>query len=90
MNATNGPWKLVQESVDPEWHIVTATGGRIMANVHIEAGNAVDAANARLVVAAPDLLAIVQRFNKAMEQRSYPELQGIACEATAALSKVAA
>lgn len=52
---TKGPWKLTQESVDPEWHIVTAVGGRIVANVHIERGNAMDEANAALIVAAPGL-----------------------------------
>lgn len=54
---TPGPWNIAQESIDKEWHIVTASGGRIMANVHIEAGNEMDAANARLIAAAPDLLA---------------------------------
>jgi len=53
---TAGPWKITQESVDPAWHIVTAPGGRIIANVHIEIGNSMDEANARLVVAALDML----------------------------------
>src|SRR5215469_17072022 len=59
---TPGPWRLQQESVDPDWHIVTAPGGRIMANVHIEAGNAMDEANARLITAAPDLLALAKQY----------------------------
>ncbi len=53
---TPGPWKLVQESVDPSWHIITAAGGRITVNIHIEAGNATDIANARLIAAAPEML----------------------------------
>lgn len=51
-----GPWKIVQESVDPEWHIITAPGGRIMVNIHIEPRNPMDAANAALIQSAPDLL----------------------------------
>jgi hypothetical protein len=57
MQHSPAPWKLAQESVDPEWHIITAPGGRIMANVHIENGNDIDELNASLLVAAPDLLA---------------------------------
>lgn len=49
MNHAPGPWKLTQESIDPEWHIVTA-GVRLIANVHIEKGNTVDLANAKLIV----------------------------------------
>ena len=55
MNHAPGPWKLTQESIDPEWHIVTA-GVRLIANVHIEKGNTVDLANAKLIVSAPALL----------------------------------
>ena len=59
-----GPWKIQQECVDPEWHIVTASGGRIIANVHIETGNTMDAANARLIAAAPELLAACEAYIK--------------------------
>ena len=52
---TAGEWKMAQESIDPEWHIITAPGGRIIANVHIEDGNAMDKANATLLMAAADL-----------------------------------
>jgi hypothetical protein len=43
--------------------------------------------DARLIASAPELLAALQRFASAMEQRSYPELQGIACDAFAAIAK---
>jgi hypothetical protein len=46
-----------------------------------------ETANARLIAAAPDLLAALERFARAMQQRSYPELQGIACDAFAAIAR---
>lgn len=57
---TPGPWQAYADlpSTEPNWHIVTNESRmRVVANVHIEPGNAVDEANARLIVAAPDLLA---------------------------------
>ena len=47
---TKGPWTIHQESIDPEWYIITTPSGRIMANVHIETGNAQDQANAAHIV----------------------------------------
>ena len=61
---TPGPWIYYADlpSQDPDWHIVTTENRlRILANVHIEPGNQVDEANARLIAAAPELLeALVQ------------------------------
>lgn len=57
---TPGPWTHYADipSTDPNWHIVTnASKMRVVANVHLEPGNATDAANAALIAAAPDLLA---------------------------------
>lgn len=56
---TPGPWIVYADlpSVDPHWHVVTtANKMRVLANVHIEPGNAMDEANARLIASAPDLL----------------------------------
>jgi hypothetical protein len=56
---TPGPWIFYADmpSVDPAWHLVTtANKMRVLANVHIEPGNAADEANARLIAAAPELL----------------------------------
>ena len=56
---TPGPWVFYADtpSTDPNWHIVTtANRMRVLANVHIEPGNEMDLANARLIAAAPDLL----------------------------------
>lgn len=56
---TPGPWIFYADlpSTDPEWHIVTTANKlRVLANVHIERGNAMDQANARLIAAAPDML----------------------------------
>lgn len=50
---TPGPWNCSQESVDPEWWIVTIKGGLIVANVNAHHNQE---ANARLIAAAPDLL----------------------------------
>lgn len=38
-----------------------------MANIHIEPGNAMDGANARLIVAAPDLLAALKALANTIE-----------------------
>ncbi|WP_143322750.1 hypothetical protein [Candidimonas nitroreducens] len=56
---TPGPWIYYADtpSADPNWHIVTtANRMRVLANVHIEPGNGMDVANARLIAAAPDLV----------------------------------
>jgi hypothetical protein len=67
---TQGPWQCYADvpSVDPNWHIVTSDSRlRVLANVHIEPGNEMDAANARLITAAPDLLsaakAVVEQWD---------------------------
>lgn len=60
---TPGPWQCYADlpSTEPNWHIVTnASRMRVLANVHIEPGNAVDEANARLITAAPDMLAALR------------------------------
>lgn len=59
MNAkhTPGPWNYGQESIDPEWWIVTIKGGLIVANVNARAHQE---ANARLIAAAPDLLRVAE------------------------------
>lgn len=58
---TPGPWVFYADlpSAEPDWHIVTtANKMRVLANVHIEPGNEMDEANARLIAAAPDLLSV--------------------------------
>lgn len=54
---TPGPWHCGQESVDPEWWIVTIKGGLIIANVNAHFRQE---ANARLIAAAPDILAALR------------------------------
>lgn len=64
-NFTPGPWIYYADlpSQDPDWHIVTTENRlRILANVHIEPGNQVDEANARLIAAAPELLEAALAF----------------------------
>lgn len=63
MSHTPGPWQVYADlpSTEPNWHIVTnASRMRVIANVHIEPGNAMDEANARLIAAAPELLEALQ------------------------------
>ena len=38
MTHTPTPWKFAQESIDPEWAIVTDADGNIIANVNSETG----------------------------------------------------
>lgn len=62
---TPGPWVCYADlpSTEPNWHIVTnASRMRVLANVHIEPGNKVDEANARLITAAPDLLGALKQI----------------------------
>lgn len=63
--ATPSPWICYADlpSANPNWHIVTTANKlRVLANVHIEPGNAVDPANAALITLAPDLAAEVIRL----------------------------
>lgn len=60
---TPGPWFYYADlpSTEPNWHIVTtANKMRVIANVHIEPGNLMDEADARLIAAAPDILAALK------------------------------
>lgn len=62
---TPGPWLHYADvpSTDPHWHIVTNESRmRVIANIHIEPGNAVDEANARLIASAPDLYNALRRL----------------------------
>ena len=62
---TPGPWVCYADlpSTEPDWHIVTTSNRlRVLANVHIEPGNKTDEANARLIAAAPELLALAKRY----------------------------
>lgn len=57
---TPGPWIFYADlpSTEPNWHIVTtANKMRVLANVHIEPGNKMDLANARLIASAPEMIA---------------------------------
>lgn len=64
---TAGPWVVYADvpSTDPNWHIVTTENRlRVVANVHIEPGNQMDAANARLIAAAPGMLQALKDIAK--------------------------
>lgn len=50
---TPGPWKFSFESVDPEWAVITTSGGAVVANVN---ANHRQEANAALIAAAPDMV----------------------------------
>lgn len=69
---TPGPWH-VQEATPPgaeakEWFIFTSGGG-YLANVN--SGRSENEANARLIAAAPDLLAAATHLCELVEQRPY-------------------
>lgn len=71
---TPGPWKWGQESIDPEWAVVTSQGGCIIANVNSETGPDIPPlvstkmpqhANAAIIAAAPDM------YVELMKQRDW-------------------
>ena len=62
---TKGPWICYADlpSTEPNWHIITTDNKmRVLANVHIEPGNEMDEANARLITAAPELFEALKRL----------------------------
>ena len=58
-DATPSPWVFSFENIDPEWSVVTTAGGAVIANVNSDHRRE---ANARLIAAAPDLLAALKLF----------------------------
>ena len=69
--STPGPWICYADlpSTEPNWHIVTTANKlRVIANVHIEPGNAMDEANASLIAAAPDLLQALEDLLQAYSE----------------------
>ncbi len=62
---TPGPWSHSADSVDPEWTIVTGHGGLVVANVNDVNDEEKHTANARLIAAAPELLAELQNIANA-------------------------
>ena len=66
---TPGPWAFSFESVDPEWAVVTTPGGAIVANVNADHRQQ---ANARLIAAAPDMLAAMKQASEILRGRGYP------------------
>ena len=77
---TPGPWRVIFESIDPEWSVVTDARGNIVANVNSETGPDVPPlvstkmprdANARLIAAAPDLLAALEAVMNHPHVRAY-------------------
>lgn len=89
---TPGPWICYADvpSVDIKWHIVTNESRlRVLANVHIEPSSEMDAANARLICAAPDMLKVLQELRESAEYWSeYDVPCGIVERMDAALAKV--
>lgn len=77
--ATPGPLVVSFESVDPEWCVVTTTGGAVIANVNADHRQQ---ANARLIAAAPDLAAEVLRLRDRLiaEEEAKIRLAYIAAE----------
>ena len=66
---TPGPWICYADvqSTDHNWHIVTTANKiRVLANVHIEPGNESDAANARLIAAAPEVIEVLKEGRRAI------------------------
>lgn len=86
---TPGPWFAQYR----QYTMAIGGGGDDLGGAHLVAllhhdSNPNSRADARLIAAAPELLNALKRFAHAMEQKSYPELQGIASDAFQAISKV--
>lgn len=85
---TPGPWEVRRGAAD---QVFAKSGCRICTVMpkHDEPYRDFeeDAANAQLIAGAPELLNVVCRLATYCEQHSVPELQGIACEAFAAIAK---
>jgi hypothetical protein len=78
MPHTPGPWIFYADlpSVDPNWHIVTTENKmRVLANVHIEPGNEMDAANAKLIASAPALLDACKTLASALRWHFVPMVE---------------
>lgn len=76
---TPGPWIFYADlpSTEPNWHIVTtANKMRVLANVHIEPGNAMDLANAHLIAAAPALVEALEKCDKAFAAWQVGQIPG--------------
>lgn len=72
---TPGPWICYADlpSTEPNWHIVTTANKlRVIANVHIEPGNAMDEANARLITGAPEVLGALREGRRAIGDHHAP------------------
>jgi hypothetical protein len=87
---TPGPWRHEQGAfglyISALWQDDVRKRIRV-ADMPAEEMDPETEANARLIAAAPELLEALRRFANAMEQRSYPELQGVASDAFAAIAK---
>ena len=87
---TPGPWRV--ESVGAEFEVLQSDGVRVLATCHVQAGE--QAANARLIAAAPDLLAACSAAVIAVESlrdaigriNSVADLRELRAEADAALA----
>lgn len=62
MNHTPGPWEVVRFSDEPNPVIIGPNGDERITTV---SGNQDDAANARLIAAAPEMLAMLKAANDA-------------------------
>jgi len=68
---TPGPWRFYQEPMQAgtEWHVITNEHRtRVIANVPVEPGNAMDEANAHLIAAAPRLAEELSDLVKHLEE----------------------
>jgi len=75
---TPGPWTTQPIGDETECNILGA-GRELIATVSDN--------DAKVIAAAPDMLAALKRFARAMEQGNYPEMQGVACDAFEAIRK---
>lgn len=81
---TPGPWRRSHESIDPEWDIVIAQHGVIVANVNACGQRE---ANARLIAAAPELLEALEVCADALNPENCYDIPKAADKARAAIAK---
>lgn len=92
---TPGPWNINCNAIEASfysesWNKQVPASTELVAHVYDNEEGPITGdwrANARLIVAAPDMLAALKRLDKFCSNNSYPKIQGIWQDAIDAIAK---